>query len=210
MRFLYTLGVCYVALCGALLWRGREVAPPPAPARPPHQAPVEAAGTGAEWFQRIKPFCNSVEVETQLRFQPPPAGMEGSGFAAACLALAGKITQARERIVALPESERATAVGIVFEIGHPVADAGDDKSAGPIMELVVEFWPNHYMALYHAGAARFDLGDYAIAQKYLESFMVEYGTEDGWRSSARGMLERIAEQGVTEPQSPAQGLGDPI
>jgi hypothetical protein len=191
MRFLYTLGVCYVALCGALLWRGREVAPPPAPARPPHQAPVEAAGTGAEWFQRIKPFCNSVEVETQLRFQPPPAGMEGSGFAAACLALAGKITQARERIVALPESERATAVGIVFEIGHPVADAGDEKSAGPIMELVVEFWPNHYMALYHAGASEFILGQPDLARKHLEAFLDNYHENDGWRTNALEMLQKL-------------------
>ena len=28
--------------------------------------------------------------------------------------------------------------------------------------------PNHYMALYHAGAARFDLGDYEVAEGYLK------------------------------------------
>jgi hypothetical protein len=191
MRFLYTLGLCYIALCGALLWRGREVAPPPSGTGPSHQTPVEAVGTGAEWFQRIKPYCNSVEVETQLRYQPPPDGMEGSGYSAACLALAGKIDKARDRIVALPASERAAAVGIVFEIGHPVADAGDDKSAGPIMELVVEFWPNHYMALYHAGASEFILGQADLARKNLEAFLDNYHEDDGWRSNALEMLHKL-------------------
>jgi len=192
MRFLYTLGLFYVALCGALLWRGREVvAPPSPPVRPPHQTEVEPAGTGAGWFQRMKPYCNSVEVETQLRYQPPPGGREGSGYAAACLALAGKIDKARERIVALPESDRVAAVGIVFAVGHPVADAGDDRSAGPIMELVVEFWPNHYMALYHAGASEFILGQGDLARKNLEAFLENYHENDGWQSSALEMLHKL-------------------
>jgi hypothetical protein len=117
--------------------------------------------------------------------------MEGSGFSAACLALAGKIDKARDQIVALPASERAAAVGIVFEIGHPVADAGDDKSAGPIMELVVEFWPNHYMALYHAGASEFILGQADRARKNLEAFLDNYHENDGWRSNALEMLHKL-------------------
>ena len=77
---------------------------------------------------------------------------------AACYALAGRIASAREVILTLPEEMRYRAAGVVFEAGHPAADAGDDVAAGPLMELVVEFWPNHYMALYHAGAARFEQG----------------------------------------------------
>ena len=42
--------------------------------------------------------------------------------------------------------ERSQAAGIVFAIGHPVADAGDDQSAGPIMRLVVSYQPGNYMA----------------------------------------------------------------
>lgn len=195
MRVLYILGLLYIALCGALLWRSRIaadlVAPAPIPATPTHPAGAPATGNAADWFARIKPYCNSVEVETQLHYQPPPDGTQGAGYAAACLALAGKIDKARERIVALPESDRVAAVGIVFEIGHPVADAGDDKSAGPIMELVVEFWPNHYMALYHAGASEFILGQGDLARKHLEAFLQYYHENDGWRSNALDMLKKL-------------------
>jgi hypothetical protein len=192
MRVLYTLGICYIGLCGLLLWRGRAAPPPPQPVRPTHPAAgPEAPTTGVEWFRRIKPFCNAVEVETQLQYQPPPPGADGSGYAAACLALAGKIDRARERIVALPEQERLNAVGIVFAIGHPVADAGDDKSAGPIMELVVEFWPNHYMALYHAGASEFILGQRDLARQHLQDFLKYYHENDGWRTNALEMLKKL-------------------
>lgn len=55
------------------------------------------------------------------------------------------------------------------------------------MELVVEFWPNHYMALYHAGASRFQRGDFAGARSYLERFLTHYDRDDGWAESARAM-----------------------
>ncbi|HTO72835.1 MAG TPA: hypothetical protein VMJ30_03400 [Gemmatimonadales bacterium] len=196
MRFLYTLGVMYIVLCAALLYRGQPavVPPVPVPAPPAHPNVAPPPGNAAEWYGQIKPFCNSLEVESHLRFQPPPVGADGAGYAAACLALAGKIDQARERIVALPEAQRTTAVGIVFEIGHPVADAGDDKSAGPIMELVVEFWPNHYMALYHAGASEFILGQPELARKHLESFLQYYHENDGWRTNALDMLHKLGAQ----------------
>jgi hypothetical protein len=71
---------------------------------------------------------------------------------------------------------------------------GDDGSAGPIMELVVEFWPNNYMALYHAGAARYALGDLAAAEPHLREFLVLYRQDDGWTASARGMLAEIERQ----------------
>ncbi|MFI5209454.1 MAG: hypothetical protein ACHQ2E_03325 [Gemmatimonadales bacterium] len=105
--------------------------------------------------------------------------------------MGGKIDKARDLILALPSGERAQAAGIVFQIGHPVADAGDDKSAGPIMELVVEFWPNHYMALYHAGASEFDLGQGDLARQHLESFLQYYHENDGWRSNAIDMLQKL-------------------
>lgn len=56
------------------------------------------------------------------------------------------------------------------------------------MELVVEFWPNHYMALYHAGAAAFEMGDAKRAHGYLTRFLQHYSVEDGWRSNALSML----------------------
>jgi len=191
MRTLYYLGLFYVALCGALLWQARPAGSVPVAAQPTHPAPTPATGSASDWFHAIKPFCNSVEVVTQLQYQPPPAGLEGTGYAAACLALAGKIDKARTLILALPSGDRAQAAGIVFEIGHPVADAGDDKSAGPIMELVVEFWPNHYMALYHAGASEYILGQGDLARQHLESFLQYYHENDGWHANAIEMLTKL-------------------
>jgi hypothetical protein len=143
-----------------------------APAGQPTGDPNDASA----WFRSMRQHCNPVEVETQMRWQPAPPTPEGRMHEAACYALAGKIELARASIEAL------------------AADAGDDLAAGPLMELVVEFWPNHYMALYHAGAARYENGSNEAAQKYLEQFLVEYSAEDGWRSSAISMLEEIERQ----------------
>ena len=146
---------------------------------------------GAAWFQTVKPFCNALEVESAYTQLPAPASVEGQGYAAACFAIAGRVDRARARLLRLDPRLRWRAAGVVFEIGHPIADAGDDRSAGPIMELVVEFWPNHYMALYHAGAAEFGLGDRDRARTHLEAFLRYYDVEDGWRGSARAMLRTL-------------------
>ena len=159
----------------------------------PVVGPQPTPGDAGAWFGSVRQFCNPVEVDTRMRLDPAPATPEGAMHEAACYALAGRIDQARQVIVGLEPDLRYRAAGVVFEAGHPAADAGDDIAAGPLMELVIEYWPNHYMALYHAGAARYDVGDYDVARGYLERFMVEYANEDGWRTSARGMLERIEE-----------------
>jgi len=156
--------------------------------RPVVQPPADGA---VGWFQRMKPYCNTVEVEIALRNNPAPDGIDGVAYSAACLALAGRIDDARSAIAALPEEDRAKAAGVVFDVAHPIADAGDDRSAGPIMGLVVEFWPNHYMALYHAGMASYGLGYSELAKKYLESFLQLYQQEDGWRSNAQQVLRGL-------------------
>lgn len=158
---------------------------------PPETTPiivVRSPDDAAAWFQEIRQFCNPVEVETRMRWQPAPDGPEGDMRRAACYALAGRIAEARTVIEGLPQGLRYRAAGVVFNAGHPAADAGDDVAAGPLMELVVEFWPNHYMALYHAGAASFERGDFGLSADYLERFLVEYSVADGWRSNAESML----------------------
>jgi hypothetical protein len=190
------LAVAAFALVGTIAFsldRARQepvtvFGPEPLPVVEPQPAPNDAVG----WFSYVRQYCNPVEVDTRMRLDPPPATATGAMHEAACYALAGRIERAREIIQGLEPDLQYQAAGVVFEAGHPAADAGDDIAAGPLMELVVDFWPNHYMALYHAGAARYDLGEHAPAKKYLESFLVEYRTEDGWRTSALGMLERIA------------------
>src|SRR5260370_12551094 len=131
-------------------------------------------GSASQGFAAMKPFCNAVEVEIVQSRHPAPATLEGQGLSAACYALAGKIDSARAIIDRLAEAERYRAAGIVFDIAHPVAGAGDNRSAGPIMELVISYWPNHYMPLYHAGMAEFALGDATLAAQHLPHFLNHY------------------------------------
>jgi hypothetical protein len=186
-RTLAIAGWGYVGLCGAIM----AIHPGPPNGREPPSPPAPFRGAGGEWFARIKPFCNAVEVDVQHRYLPPPAGTEGTGYSAACYALAGKIDLARRAIEQLPAGERGAAAGIVFAIGHPVADAGDDASAGPIMRLVVEYQPQNYMALYHAGISEYMLGHLEFARTHLTRFLELYRSEDGWRANAREVLGRI-------------------
>ena len=176
-RPLYLLGFGYLAICGAVVLRHRA-----GPLRGPEHSPVAASfgGSAGEWFSSIKPYCNSVEVELAQRQHPAPATLGGQGYGAACYALGGKIDLAR-----------AQAAAIVFGVGHPVADAGDDRSAGPIMELVLDYIPNHYMALYHAGMSEYALAQPALARKHLKAFLSYYHENDGWTQNARDVLARL-------------------
>jgi hypothetical protein len=192
---LYAAGLGYLALCGLAVAKSRA----PAYAEgeggsgEPHTSasPAAYAGAAGAWFARVKPFCNAVEVEVRQQQLPAPSGVEGAGYSAACYALAGKIDRAREVIDHLRSGDRSRAAGIVFEIGHPVADAGDDQSAGPIMRLVVSYQPGNYMALYHAGMSEYILGQRDFARTHLERFLELYGSEDGWRHNAQEVLGRM-------------------
>jgi len=198
LRPLYLAGSAYIAVCALAIARSPLVRGDPAATAVTTVAPVTVAADprngAAAWFAAAKPFCNSVEVESWTAHSPPPGGVDGAGYGAACLALAGKIERARAAIETLPPGERAAAAGIVFSLGHPVADAGDDASAGPIMRLVVEYQPGNYMALYHAGISEYALGHADVARDLLRRFVRIYTQEDGWRSNARAVLERLGEE----------------
>jgi len=192
MRKLYLAGLLFVVLSGGIgLNRSAPDLVPSLRYSHPTVRQVTAGGEAAGWFRAVRPFCNAVEVETRQQAMPPPAGPEGAAYGAACFALAGRIERARQLIQQLEGDERWRAAGVVFNVAHPVADEGDDRSAGPIMELVVEFWPNHYMALYHAGMARFGLGDAVQAGAYLTRFLENYDPDDGWTRSAEAALEDL-------------------
>ena len=184
-RALYFVAVGYLAICGVIV--ARSYRPRPA------VAPVFSS-PGDTWWTRLKPSCNAVEVEVAMRTSPAPATFDGQAHGAACWALAGKIDSARAVIDRLPESDRYRAAGVVFDIAHPIADAGDNRSAGPIMELVIHYWPNHYMALYHAGMAEFATGQLELARQNLTAFLSYYHENDGWTRSAR---ETLAQLGAT-------------
>jgi hypothetical protein len=198
------LGWGYVAACGAVIalpgqrpqpavaFVATPVATQPAP-QPIHASPAPTGDDAASWFQRVKPQCNPVEVTVLQRTSPPPAGVEGAGYHAACFALAGRIDDARMVIDSLDEGGRRSAASIVFEVGHPVADAGDDRSAGPMMELVVGYQPDNYMALYHAGISEYMLGQRDLAKKNLSAFLELYKENDGWRSNGLEVLGRLSD-----------------
>ena len=203
----YLAGWGFVAICLALLLgasgNGRR---PTRSTRSTSYAPPGASGAEAAevWFRRARPYCNAVEVRVLQRQTAPPATAAGAGYHAACFALAGQIDEARKIIDGLAPNERYRAVGIVFDVGHPVADAGDDRSAAPIMELVVDYWPNHYMALYHAGMAEYMLGQRDLARKNLTEFLRLYHENDGWRANGLTVLERLRSDTATDLRRPAE------
>jgi cytochrome c-type biogenesis protein CcmH/NrfG len=141
------------------------------------------------WFSAARAHCNPVEAASYIKAHPPPVeDPNSSGYAAACHALAHRIDDARALLEKTPGPDRAKAVQIVFNIVHPIADAGDDVAAGPVMELVLEFWPNNYMAQFHAGMAAYQKADDVRARRHLDRFMVTYNKDDTWRARARKAL----------------------
>jgi hypothetical protein len=200
-RPFYILGWVYVAACSWLLIaHARMRSRAAAGGSSVYAAPTSDA---VQWFRRIKPYCNSVEVQTVQQQSPPPTTAAGAGYHAACYALAGRIDDARRVIDQLSADDRYKAAGIVFDVGHPVADAGDDRSAGPIMELVIDYWPNHYMALYHAGMAEYMLGQRDLARHNLEEFRKYYHEQDGWTQNAAEVLHRLETPDATPERRPS-------
>jgi len=195
-RLLYLAGFAYIGLCATLVVRAvreRQTSHPMIQVAPPPIPPAPSSGSAAErWFAAMKPYCNPVEVEVRARYVPPPNTSEGAGYAAACFALAGKIERARAIIEAMSSGDRGAAANVLFNVAHPVADAGDDRASGPMMELVLDYWPNNYMALYHAGMSEYSLGQTALAEKHLRGFLAMYSENDGFTGAARSALAKIA------------------
>ena len=186
-RTLFLVGLGYIVVSGAWVLKHRM----PHAVKPDHPVAPVTYSSGQEWFAANKQYCNAVEAELAQRNHPAPATPEGQGYSAACYALGGKIDLARATIDRLPSGAQPAAANIVFNVAHPVADAGDDRSAGPIMELVVGYIPDHYMALYHAGMSEYALGQPDLAREHLESFLTYYHDNDGWTQNARDVLARL-------------------
>ncbi|HEY1558990.1 MAG TPA: hypothetical protein VGF94_29410 [Kofleriaceae bacterium] len=131
--------------------------------------------------------CTPLDVEVYLaqsKLDPPDE--------VACYAVAGKIDRVRALLDQMPAEGRMVTVRAIFAIAHPIADAGDDASAGPIMLLVVDYDPSNYMAVFHAGMAEFALGHDDIARAQLARFLTMYTPKDVWRERAENALAAIA------------------
>jgi hypothetical protein len=74
------------------------------------------------------------------------------------------------------------------------------------MELVVDYIPDHYMALYHAGMAEYMLGQRDLAKRNLTEFLRFYHENDGWTANAKQVLERIGNPANVEadPRRPRE------
>jgi hypothetical protein len=59
------------------------------------------------------------------------------------------------------------------------------------MRLVVEYQPENFMALYHAGISEDILGHGDLARTHLKRFLAIYQAEDGWRANAKAVLARL-------------------
>lgn len=151
---------------------------------PEHPARASAV-TG--WWSRAGSQCTPLGVELAIR------NREWTDIErTTCLAIAGKISDARTRLAAMSSADRSAALEQIFAIAHPIADAGDDRSAGPIMTLIADEWPENFMAVFHAGMAEFALGNDAAARTQLEKFHTMYGRDDVWRARATKALADIA------------------
>jgi len=188
LRALYAVGFGYLLVCAGLVVVALRQRMPDAPGAGSTARPPAVVSLTGDWFATMKPYCNAVEVETRMAAMPAPPNAEGAGYKAACYALAGKIVRAQQVIDALSEDRRYPAAAIVFNVGHPVADQGDDQSAGPIMRLVLRYWPNNYMALYHAGMSEYVLGDAVQGRAHLEAFLGLYHVDDGFTRRAKAVL----------------------
>jgi hypothetical protein len=148
----------------------------------------------AEWFESVETHCTSAEARIITDLRPPPLSPEGTAYEAACFALAGDIPMARALLLGLPEESQTMAVGILFDVTEATHVPIVTRSAGPLLELVLEFWPNHYPALFYAGSVRYSVGDVAGATPLLERFLESYGQDDEWSRDARRMLDSIQER----------------
>jgi hypothetical protein len=193
-------GSLALAGCAVGIWPGPQLAqefrraPEPAPVLQniqvvkPTPRVEPASVTPASWIESVRPYCNDRDVDLHTDLNPPPATDEGMAHEAACFALAGRIAKARALILGLPEDQHTEAAGIVYDVAMATLVADTNAAVGPIMELVLEFWPNHYLALYHAGSARYMSGDMIGAGPYLERFLDLYVREDRRTADARRML----------------------
>ena len=94
MRKIYFLGLLYVGL--SLVYLVRAPDPGAIFDDPPFTVTITVEGEpevdptdAAAWFRAMKPYCNPVEVATQVTRSPAPRSADGTAYEAACFALAG-------------------------------------------------------------------------------------------------------------------------
>jgi hypothetical protein len=158
-------------------------------------APLEEPpATPSDWFDAIRAKCTPAMVRLAVDLSRPPEGTISTGYEAACFAIAADMSKARALILGLPEGTRLEAASVVFNVAQAMVERGQEMAAGPLMELVVEFWPNHYVALFEAGVTRYAEGDYTHARIYLQRFLDVYVQDDQRTHRAMRMIDEMTER----------------
>lgn len=175
MRSLYTIALLYIGVSVFAIIRG----PPPMEYETRLDTPAYQASdypySAERWFLFNRQYCNQTEADVYLHHYPPPSGDPDTPvYVAACFALAGQLDDAKEVIDRLGAKRRMKVAATIYEVVDPVQVS--HPSAAPLMELVLEYWPSHQLALYYAGMARLELGDDRVARRHLETFL-EYHAE---------------------------------
>ncbi len=182
-------------------WPGPQIArqlrAQPEPVPVPHLEQVVDPGPDRggpeapeDWLATIRPSCTRGEVMLATDLNPAPTTGEGPALEAACFAIAGDIAKARSLVLAMEPGQRPEAAGVILDVALESYPADSDPAVAPVMDLVLEFWPNHPLALYHAGAVRYRSGDARAAAPYLERFLIGAGPADSLAREARRMLDR--------------------
>jgi hypothetical protein len=175
-----------------------EEPPPPVTDVRPTDAPAPSselpAATPSEWFTAIRAKCTPANVQLAVDLQRPPQGTLATGYEAACFAIAADLAKARALILGLPEGDRLEAASVVFNVAQRMVERGQAMPAGPLMELVLEFWPNHYVALFEAGVTRYSEGDYTHARIFLRRFLDVYVQQDQRTQRALRMIDEMTER----------------
>jgi hypothetical protein len=152
---------------------------------------VAAVWVGVEMFRvdagfAFGPQCSPALVDTAVA-DPGMTEVER----AMCYGLAGRISDAHIALGKLSERDRAVALAGIFSLADATADAGHDEAVVDQMELVIEYDPNNFQALFHAGIAEAHRARGPLATQYLNRFLALYPTEDGWRARAKAALAQL-------------------
>jgi TolA-binding protein len=70
------------------------------------------------------------------------------------------------------------------------------------MALVIKYWPDNYMAMYHLGISEYALKDHENSKQHLQQFLQMYSTQDSWRQNALTVMDYI-DRGIQTTPPPS-------
>jgi len=150
-----------------------------------------ARAAAEQWFESIQVGCRRTAGDEWLRsiLRGPPTDY-GEMYEAACLALAGRIDQARSRLEAFSEARRSVAVNVLLSTATPIHRAEDYQSSVPVMELVLEFQPYNTYVKYQVGLGHMRLGNQEAGGALLREVLAQ-NLPRAWREHATELLEEL-------------------